>query len=88
MKGLTSWGIVKQNLPGGSSWSENNVCSSRRVTKIYLEFICKHQSFLRKKHPNHVIIGHININPIRNKFDHLIAITKGIVDVLMISEKQ
>ena len=41
---------------------------------------------LRKKHPNRVIIGHININSIRNKFDHLIAITKRNVDVLMILE--
>ena len=32
------------------------------------------------------IIGHININSIRNKFYYLIAITKGNVDVLMISE--
>ena len=40
-------------------------------------------SFLRKKHPNRVIIGHINISSIRNK---LIAITKGNVDVLMTLE--
>ena len=40
-------------------------------------------SFLRKKHPNRVIIGHIKINFIRNEFDHLIAITKGNADVLM-----
>ena len=32
-------------------------------------------SFHRKKHPNRVIIGHINVNAIRNKFDILIAIT-------------
>ena len=31
-------------------------------------------------------MGHININSIRNKFNYLIAITKGNVDVLMISE--
>ena len=46
----------------------------------------EHLGFLTKKHPNRVIIGHINISSIRNKFDHLIAITKGNVDVLMISE--
>ena len=72
-------------LAWGCSRSDDNVFSS--VTKTSdKEFCSKHLSFLRKKHPNHVIIGHININSIRNKFDHLIAITKGNVDTLMISE--
>ena len=88
LKGLTSLEIFKRNWPEGCSRSEDNACSSSRVTKISNneEFSPEHLSFLRKKHSNRVIIGHININSIRNKFDHLIAITKGNVDVLMISE--
>ena len=72
----------------GCSRSEDNTCFSSRVTKTSdkKDFIFEHLSFLRKKHPNRVIIGHININSIKNKFDHLIAITKGNVNVLMISE--
>ena len=50
------------------------------------EFNSEHLSFLGKKYPNCVIIGDININSIRNKLDHLIAITKGNIDVLMILE--
>ena len=49
------------------------------------EYSSEHLSFLRKKHPNRVIIA-IRNKSIRNKFDHLITITKGNVDVLMISE--
>ena len=50
------------------------------------EFSSEHLSFLRKKLPNRVTIRHININSITSKSDHLIAITKGNIDVLMISE--
>ena len=50
------------------------------------ELNSEHLSFLGKKYPNSVIIGDININSIRNKLSHLIAITKGNIDVLMILE--
>ena len=50
------------------------------------EFNSEHLSFLGKKYPKSVIIGDININSIRNKLNHLIAITKGNIDVLMILE--
>ena len=88
LKGLTSWEIVKRNWPEGCSRSEDKFFSSSRVNKTSdkKEFSSGHLSFLRKKHPNRVIIGHININSIRNKFDHLIAITKGNVEVLMTLE--
>ena len=68
------------------SRSDNNVCSPVTKTFDNKEFSLEHLGFLTKKHPNRVITGHINICSIRNKFDHLIAITKGNVDVLMISE--
>ena len=78
--------MVKQNWPEDCSRSEDNVCSSVTKASDNKEFSSEHLSFLREKHPNRVIIGHININSIRNKFYYLIAITKGNVDVLMISE--
>ena len=88
LKGLTSSEIVKRNWPEGCSRSEDNFFSSNRVNKTSdkKEFNSEHLSFLRKKTSKRVIIGHININSIRNKLNHLIAITKGNVDVLMISE--
>ena len=89
LKGLTFRETAKENWPEGCTRSEDNTCSSSRATKTSdrKEFNSEHLSFLRKiKHSNRVIIGHININSIRNNFDHLIAITKENVDVLMISE--
>ena len=78
--------MVKQNWPEDRSRSEDTVCFSVTKASDNKEFSSEYLSFLREKHPNHVIIGHININSIRNKFDHLIAITIKNVDVLMISE--
>ena len=41
---------------------------------------------LRLKSSNKVIIGHININSLRNKFEHLTEMVRDKVDLLMISE--
>ena len=75
----------------GCSRSDDNLFSSNLFSSVTKtsdnkEFNSEHLIFLRKKLPNRVIIGHININSTRNKFDHLIAITKGNGDGLMISE--
>ena len=35
---------------------------------------------------NKIIIGHLNINSLRNKFDFLVTQVKGSIDILMISE--
>ena len=85
---MISWETAIQNWPEGCGKSESNACSLSRVTETSdkKEFNSEHLSFLRKKHPNRVIIGGLNINSIRNKFDHLIAITKENADTLMLSE--
>ena len=41
---------------------------------------------LRIKNLNTIIVGHLNINSIRNKFDFLAHQVKGHIDILMISE--
>ena len=43
-------------------------------------------SSLRKKNLNRLILAHLNINSIRNKFNQLVNGIKGNIDVLMISE--
>ena len=35
---------------------------------------------------NRVVVGHININSIRNKFDMLSSMVKDNIDILMVSE--
>ena len=41
---------------------------------------------MRIKHVNKIIIGHLNINSLRNKFEFLFEVIRGKVDILMISE--
>ena len=41
---------------------------------------------LRNQNPFKVIIGHVNINSIRNKFEPLVSFINNNLDILMISE--
>ena len=43
---------------------------------------------MRKNNSKKIIIAHLNINSIRNKFDFLADIVKDNIDVLMISESK
>ena len=43
---------------------------------------------LRIKNLNKIIVDHLNINSIRNKFDFLAHQVKGNIDILMISETE
>ena len=42
----------------------------------------------RQKKLGKIVIGHLNINSIRQKLDSLIEITTGNIDILMISESK
>ena len=41
---------------------------------------------LRNKNPERIIIGHLNINSLRNKFDAMKFVIQGKVDVFVVSE--
>ena len=41
---------------------------------------------IRKKNPNRIIIAHLNINSIRNKFEMLKEVIGNKTDILLISE--
>ena len=41
---------------------------------------------MRMKHLNNLIIAHLNINSLRNKFEFLVEFIRGKVDIIMISE--
>ena len=43
-------------------------------------------NFLRKGNFNRLVLAHININSIRNKFDTLVQQITNNIDILMISE--
>ena len=83
--------MVKRNWSGGGGAVDQMITFILQLLKLLItkNLVLSICVFLEKNiqiawHIN--IIGHININSIRNKFYYLIAITKGNVDVLMISE--
>ena len=41
---------------------------------------------LRSQNPHRIIIGHVNINSIRNKFDSPVSFVGDNLDILMVSE--
>ena len=41
---------------------------------------------LRKQNPNRLIISHLSVNSLRNKFVFLVPLVKGNIDILMLSE--
>ena len=41
---------------------------------------------IRKRNLNRIVVAHLNINSLRNKFDYLIEQITGNIDILMISE--
>ena len=41
---------------------------------------------VRKRNLKRIILGHLNINSVRNKFDLLVEQIKGKVDIMVISE--
>ena len=45
-----------------------------------------HLKSIRIRNLKKIVIGHLNINSQRNKFDFLVTQLKGYIDILMISE--
>ena len=45
-----------------------------------------HLKSIRIRNLNKIVIGHLNINSLRNKFDFLVTQVKVYIDILMISE--
>ena len=60
-----------------------SVINPDNYSNVSVEFVLK---FYRSKFPKKLIIGHININSIRNKFEILKSMLSEVLDVLMITE--
>ena len=57
-----------------------------KLTETPDDVIFKSLKDVRIKNLNRIILAHLNINSVRNKFDLLVDQIKGNVDVLVISE--
>ena len=65
--------------------SDSNVTGAITHVEHHRDTIIDLQTFC-VKHPSNVIIGHLNINSIRNKFELLSFLIDGKVDIFLISE--
>ena len=61
-------------------------CKSKLPSKSVNSFSVGSIRDIRKRNLNRVILGHLNINSVRNKFDLLVDQIKGNVDIMVISE--
>ena len=63
-----------------------NEYKSKNLNKDSTDSYEENLKDIRKKNLWNIVIGHFNINSLRNKFDLLVEQIKGIIDVLDISE--
>ena len=70
----------------------HNVANNEDSSNKNAEDKFKHPKFvlseLKGKHTGKLIIAHININHIQNKFEHLVSIVRNKVAILVISETE
>ena len=73
--------VVSENTPGDMVGEQpNDPCQSADKASYSI------LKTLRTKNINRIILAHLNINSIRNKFDLLTALVMGKIDILLISE--
>ena len=86
---LDSLKIIKKQILidiGVSSTSSTLNEKSEMDNKIVDHITKADLKSLRIRNLNKIVVGHLNINSIRNKFDFLAHQVKGNIDILMISE--
>ena len=71
------------STPENQDYNEVNVSTSLSTTLANLSDTLK---IIKKYNLNRLIIGQININSLRNKFDSLVAIIKPHIDILVVNE--
>ena len=67
-----------------SQFSENSINAERAENESPYSILQN----LRVKNVDKIILGHININSIRNKFDLFMDLVKDKIDVILISENK
>ena len=63
-----------------------NKCKSKLPSKSVNIISVRSARDVRKRNLKRIILGHLNVNSIRNKFDLLVDQIKGNVDIMVISE--
>ena len=79
----TSRFSAKENTNGeGKSENESGIQNKSQKCENFIDFLFN----IRKQHSNKIIMVHININSLSNKFDMLTNSVTEYIDILMIFE--
>ena len=71
-----------------SASNPDKISADSSLNSIASIRLCKSNFFnnLRKQNPDRLIISHVNVNSLRNKFEFLVPLVKDNIDILMLSE--
>ena len=76
---------TENKIDYNTSGKSENPLSDPIVSDENTSDFCEINDF-RNQNPFRVIIGHVNVNSVRNKFGPLVSFTSNNLDILMISE--
>ena len=76
---------TENEIENNTSGKPENPLSDPIIVDVNTSDFCGINDF-RNQNPFRVIIGHININSIKNKFEPLVSFINNNLDILMISE--
>ena len=79
---MSNFSTKKNTIFESKSENESEIQDEPQKCENFTDFLFN----IRKKHSNKIIMAHININTLRNKFDMLTNSVTKYIDTLMISE--
>ena len=74
------------NIDLAQTLTTSPIVNETLQTRNYPNCAIKTLDEIRKKYVNNVVIGHLNINSLRNKFDALTLIIKDRIDIMVLVE--
>ena len=79
---ISNFSAKENTTVESKSKSDSGIQDESQICENFTDFLFN----IRKHHSNKIIMAHININSLRNKFDMLTNSVSEYIDILMISE--
>ena len=84
---MTNWQFVLHSLASDNRKNRNTNDYDENKAKFKAGEICGNNlNAIRKRNINRLIIGQLNINSLRNKFESVVQRVTGNIDILIVSE--
>ena len=88
-EGLVNSNINKKISESISAFNRDKISADSSLNSVASIRLCKSNFLndLRKQNPDKLIISHLNVNSLRNKFEFLFPLDKDYIYMLMLSEQ-